>query len=80
MTDGDEHTVQRHIGRAVVERRFDPNACYAAIVAQHFIQRVIVFEHDFAFRHFRHQTVDQNCFSPEFVAAVHYGDFRRNIG
>ena len=75
VADGDEHAVHAQCFDLAVDGRLDVQARHAAFVARHFVQGVVIFQHDLAFGNLGVQAVDQDRFGAELVAAVDQRDF-----
>jgi hypothetical protein len=79
VADGDEQAVHGHIGDGAVVGRLDLDAGDAAVVAHHFLQRVVVLDDDLAFGDLGVQAVDQDRLGAELVAAVDQRDLGGDV-
>ena len=80
VADGDEHALQIFLnGRAGFDV-FDAHAGNAAVVAQHFIQRVIPQDGGLAGGDALFEFIDHDRLSAEFVAAMHDSDMAGDVG
>ncbi|MNS87600.1 hypothetical protein D3C72_1215480 [compost metagenome] len=75
VADGDEDAMHGERFDLAVDGRLDVQTRHAAFVARHFVQSVVIFQHNLAFGNLGVQAVDQNRFRAELVAAMDQRDF-----
>ena len=80
MADRDEKTLQLDFARGVGLQRTDAHARHAAVVAQHFVHRVVPDQLDLAGLGLGEEFVLQDLLGAQLVAAMHQVDLAGDVG